>query len=111
MTDWHADKLVVVNDAYDREYASGGHSRYGAYLRQNASLFKSAWSDQPEPIEDPAEFAVHAWQIATAPPTSGAARSDSRTRGRTGRPSPTTPATNTGHWRNPAPTRNHPCWP
>lgn len=67
MPDWHTDKLVIVNDPYDRDNASDGHSRYGAYLRQNANLFRDAWSDEPRPVEDPAEFAVHAWRVATGP--------------------------------------------
>jgi hypothetical protein len=67
MTSWHNRLLVAVDDRYDREYASNGVSRFGAYLKQNASLFRDGWSDEPAPIKDPAEFAVHAWQVATGP--------------------------------------------
>ena len=67
MTEWHTRKLVVVNGAYDRDNASDRYSRYGAYLRQRPDDFRDAWSDTPAPIKDPAEFAVHAWRVATAP--------------------------------------------
>lgn len=67
MPDWNDQLLAVVDDHYDRDNASDGTSRYGAYLRQNASLFRDVWSDEPGPVQDPAEFAVHAWTVATAP--------------------------------------------
>ena len=67
MTEWHTRKLVVVNGVYDRDSASDGRSRYGAYLRQHAEDFRDGWTDRPTPIQDPAEFAVHAWRVATAP--------------------------------------------
>lgn len=67
MADWHEQLLVQVDDRYDRENASDGHSRYGAYLRQNSNLFRDSWSDEPAPVTDPAEFAVHAWTVATGP--------------------------------------------
>lgn len=64
---WTDQRLVDVNREYDRERASNGHSRYGEYLRLNASLFRDAWRDEPAPVKDPAEFAVHAWRVATGP--------------------------------------------
>ncbi|MEU5322971.1 hypothetical protein AB0G67_40405 [Streptomyces sp. NPDC021056] len=67
MTAWHPELLVYVNDRYDQENASDRISRYGAYLRQRTDQFRDAWSDTPAPIEDPGEFAVNAWRVATAP--------------------------------------------
>lgn len=67
MTDWTPSTLAAINDAYDRANASNGRSRYEAYLGHNANLFRSAWSDTPSPVEDPAEFAAHAWTVATGP--------------------------------------------
>ncbi|MFD0032552.1 hypothetical protein ACFVJK_30645 [Streptomyces sp. NPDC127172] len=64
---WHEQLLVRVNDRYDRENASDGVSRYGAYLRQNLGLFRDGWSDEPAPIKNPAEYAIYAWQVATGP--------------------------------------------
>jgi hypothetical protein len=64
---WNVHTLVSVDALYDRENASDGRSRYGAYLRQNASLFRDAWTDTPRPVQDPGEFAVHAWAVATGP--------------------------------------------
>jgi hypothetical protein len=64
---WTDHRLVYVDDRYDRENASNGVSRYGAYLRQNASLFRDGWTDEPAPIRTPEEFAVHAWTVATGP--------------------------------------------
>jgi hypothetical protein len=67
MAPWNDRLLVYVDDDYDRDNASDRVSRYGAYLKQNASLFRNAWTDEPAPVEDPAEFAVHAWTVATGP--------------------------------------------
>jgi hypothetical protein len=64
---WHPNLLAYVNDEYDRDNASDGNSRYAAYLRQNHNLFRDGWSDEPRPVQDPAEFAVHAWTVATGP--------------------------------------------
>lgn len=66
-TEWTAHRLVSVDYDYDREYASNDVSRFGEYLRLNAGLFRDAWSDDPAPVKDPAEFAVHAWRVATSP--------------------------------------------
>ncbi|GAA2755886.1 hypothetical protein [Actinopolymorpha rutila] len=56
------DDLVWVDEAYDRDYASDGVSRYGAYLRSRAHLF----DDDGAPL-DAVSFAGIAWQIACAP--------------------------------------------
>lgn len=64
---WNDQLLVRVDDDYDREYASNGDSRFNAYLKQNPELFRDGWSDEPAPVKNPAEFAVHAWQVATGP--------------------------------------------
>ncbi|GAA4059975.1 hypothetical protein [Actinomadura miaoliensis] len=57
--------LFVFNDTDDRERASDGVSRYGAYLRQNADRFTD-W-DGEAVTTDPAEFARAAWEVATSP--------------------------------------------
>jgi len=49
-----------VDRDYDREYASDGISRYGAYLRDAAF---ERWTDDDRPVE----WAVFAWQRATGP--------------------------------------------
>lgn len=64
---WNDHTLVRINDEYDRENASDGVSRFGAYLRQRPTEFRDSWSDEPKPIEDPGEFAWRAWQVATGP--------------------------------------------
>jgi hypothetical protein len=47
---------------YDREYASGGNSRYAIYLRDRDQAFREFWTDDPT-----VEFAALAWRIATGP--------------------------------------------
>jgi hypothetical protein len=54
--------IVGIDDAYDRDYASDGISRFGAYVRQRAHLFVADW----EPLT-PVTFAVTLWTIATGP--------------------------------------------
>jgi hypothetical protein len=49
-----------VDRDYDREYASDGTSRYGAYLRD--ASFES-WTDHDQAVE----WAVFAWRRATGP--------------------------------------------
>jgi hypothetical protein len=67
MVPWHQQLLVHVNDQYDRDNASDGTSRFNAYLQQRPDEFRDGWSDEPAPIKDPVEFAIHAWRVATAP--------------------------------------------
>ncbi|MFF2657255.1 hypothetical protein ACFVUH_07800 [Kitasatospora sp. NPDC058032] len=74
MPDFDRFTLAIVDDIRDREQASDGHSRYGAYLAQHADDFH----DDGEPLPA-AWFAVMAWRTATAPvmtPGYVAARSD-----------------------------------
>ncbi|WP_026415635.1 hypothetical protein [Actinomadura oligospora] len=54
-----------VSEVDDRERASDGKSRYGAYLRQNLHLF-DPW-DEKSVGSDPVEFVTVAWQVATSP--------------------------------------------
>ena len=49
-----------IDDDYDREYASDGRSRYGAYLRDVAF---EPWTDS----DRSAEWAAFAWRRATGP--------------------------------------------
>ncbi|MFB7620810.1 hypothetical protein [Kitasatospora sp. NPDC056181] len=62
MPQYNPSALVVIDDTTDQERASDGRSRYGAYLAQHADDFH----DDGEPLR-PVEFAVAAWQTATAP--------------------------------------------
>lgn len=64
---WHDQLLVRIDEDYDHDRASDRRSRYGVYLEQNADLFRDSWSDEPAPLDDPVEFAVHAWRVATGP--------------------------------------------
>ncbi|MGW3179658.1 hypothetical protein ACWDD9_10375 [Kitasatospora sp. NPDC001119] len=54
--------LVVIDNAADRDEASDGHSRYGAYLTQHADHFH----DDGQPLH-PVDFAITAWRTATVP--------------------------------------------
>jgi hypothetical protein len=49
-----------IERAYDREHASDGISRYGAYLRD---VIFEPWTDHDQAVE----WAVFAWQRATGP--------------------------------------------
>jgi len=49
-----------IDAGYDREHASDGVSRYGAYIRQAEF---SPWDDEGHPVE----LAVFAWRQATGP--------------------------------------------
>lgn len=55
-------ELVWVDEDYDYSYSSDGQSRFGAYLRQRASLF----DDDGEPLTAP-DFAQTVWRIACGP--------------------------------------------
>ncbi|WP_327678555.1 hypothetical protein [Kitasatospora sp. NBC_00458] len=54
--------LAVVDDIRDREQASDGHSRYGAYLADYAADFH----EDGQPL-GPVDFAAVAWSVATTP--------------------------------------------
>ena len=55
-----APEAFWVDRAYDREYASDGISRYGAYLRDAAF---EPWTDHDQVVE----WAVFAWERSTGP--------------------------------------------
>jgi hypothetical protein len=55
--------LFTPDDEYDRNHASDGASRYGAYLAQYAALF----NDDDQPTADAGRFAGAAWRIALPP--------------------------------------------
>ena len=57
--------MFTFNDAEDRDRASDGVSRYGAYLRQHADRF-TGWDGEPV-TGDPVQFAAAAWRVATSP--------------------------------------------
>jgi hypothetical protein len=54
--------ILGIDDAYDRDYAADGISRFGGYVRQRAHLFADDW----EPLS-PVTFACTVWSIATGP--------------------------------------------
>jgi hypothetical protein len=58
-----AGPLLWVDDDYDRAHASDGHSRYSAYLRDRARLFRT----EDGPSSDPGEFAQLAFTLARPP--------------------------------------------
>jgi hypothetical protein len=64
-----AGRVCWVDADWDRSQASDGVSRYGAYLRSHTQLF-DPWrgEDAPDGItQDPGEFAVAAFRVATGP--------------------------------------------
>ncbi|GAB2722264.1 hypothetical protein [Kitasatospora kifunensis] len=62
MPEFSPNVLALTDDAYDRENASDGRSRFGAYLDQHAHWF----NEDGYPLE-PGEFAAAAWRLATSP--------------------------------------------
>jgi hypothetical protein len=73
VTAWHATtdpgRVCWVDADWDRSQASDGVSRYGAYLRTHTKLF-NPWQDEDAPggiTQDPGEFAVAAFRVATGP--------------------------------------------
>jgi hypothetical protein len=62
-----ADRVCWVDEDWDRSNASDRVSRYGAYLRGHTELF-DPWQDAPGGItQDPGEFAIAAFRVATGP--------------------------------------------
>jgi len=60
-------RVCWIDDDYDRDYASDGTSRYGAYLHDHAALF-DPWGEAPDGVtSDPVEFAIAAFKVATGP--------------------------------------------
>ncbi|MEU9844039.1 hypothetical protein AB0C69_33045, partial [Actinomadura sp. NPDC048032] len=61
-----SDRQVMFrfHDIDDRERASDGVSRYGAYLRQNVGRFAD-WGELAS--ADPGMFSRGAWEVATSP--------------------------------------------
>ncbi|KAB2351603.1 hypothetical protein [Actinomadura rudentiformis] len=62
--------IFQFNETDDRDRASDGVSRYGAYLRQRPELFAD-WDDDSAVTTDPADFVRSAWQVATPPVLTG----------------------------------------
>jgi hypothetical protein len=60
------DTAVWIDADYDRERASNGVSRYGAYIKQNLSDFAECWDGSLE-AGLPVHLAVQAWRVATSP--------------------------------------------
>ncbi len=59
-------KAFWIDAEYDRDSASDGKSRYGAYVRQNLSGFAECW-DGTWDTALPIHFAEQAWRVATGP--------------------------------------------
>jgi hypothetical protein len=57
------DEVFVLREAYDRDRASDGRSRFGVYLRQHARYF----DDEDGPTADRAQFAAAAFTVARVP--------------------------------------------
>lgn len=57
-------RAFSTNDRDDRERASNGQSRFGAYLFQHGHRF---FSEEGTPTADVVEFAFAAWDIANSP--------------------------------------------
>ena len=55
---------LVVNDDYDRDSASDGFSRFGAYLGMRLPAIVL---DDPDVLSDPVRWASFAWATATTP--------------------------------------------
>jgi|GEM_PF-3280472 len=55
---------LVIDDEYDRDRASDGFSRFGAYLAMRLPPIVQA---DPDVLCDPVRWAVFAWATATAP--------------------------------------------
>ncbi len=56
-----------IDDEYDRQQASDGISRYGAYVRQASSVGESWDGTWEDPDIRQARFAAAAWSTATGP--------------------------------------------
>ncbi len=60
------DRALWIDADYDRDRASDGSSRYGAYVRQHLDSFAECWDGTFE--EDlKVHFAETAWRVATGP--------------------------------------------
>jgi hypothetical protein len=65
MTAWTPATLVQVDEYGDRERASNGYSRYGAYIADRPAKFHE-YEDPDTPLTAD-EFAAAAWEVATPP--------------------------------------------
>lgn len=65
MTAWTATTLVRTDDAHDRDRASDGHSRLGAYLADRLDRFHEY--GEPDTPLTAEEFAAAVWEVATSP--------------------------------------------
>ncbi|MEV7595496.1 hypothetical protein AB0O42_35055 [Streptomyces sp. NPDC089922] len=65
MTDWTPTTLLSVDEHNDRERASNGYSRYGAYLADRPAKFHEY--EEPGTPLTAQEFAAAAWEVATPP--------------------------------------------
>lgn len=65
MTDWTPTTLVSVDEESDRERASNGYSKYGAYIAARPEKFHE--DEEPGTPLTAAEFAAAAWEVATPP--------------------------------------------
>lgn len=65
MSPWTPETLARIDEEYDRERASNGASRLGAYLDDRLDRFHE-W-DEPDTPLGAEEFAAAVWEVATSP--------------------------------------------
>lgn len=65
MTNWTPTTLLRVDEHGDRERASNGYSRYGAYIADRPAKFHE--HEEPSTPLPAHEFAAAAWEVATPP--------------------------------------------
>lgn len=65
MSPWTPATIARIDDEYDRERASNGSSRLGAYLDDRLDSFHE-W-DEPHTPVSAEEFAAAVWEVATSP--------------------------------------------
>lgn len=63
---WGPHRIVHVDREGDRDRASDGYSRYGAYVSARKHQFVDTYEGPEAPLE-PIRFALEAWRIATPP--------------------------------------------
>ena len=63
---WSEDYIVHVDREGDKERASDGYSRYGAYVEAREESFIDHIEGPDQPLE-PIAFAAKAWEIASTP--------------------------------------------
>lgn len=63
---WNSDTIVHMDRQADKERASDGYSRYGAYVLAREESFIDHIEGPDAPLT-PIDFAIKAWEVATPP--------------------------------------------